>query len=40
MRRQITEGSKRMPPFGDTLQEKELADLISYLRSCRDKTKK
>ena len=36
MRRQITVGSKRMPSFGDTLQETELADLISYLRSCRD----
>jgi mono/diheme cytochrome c family protein len=40
MRRQITVGSKRMPSFGDTLQETELADLISYLRSCRDKQKK
>jgi ubiquinol-cytochrome c reductase cytochrome b subunit len=40
MRRQITEGSRLMPTFGDTLQETELADLISYLRSCRDKQKK
>jgi mono/diheme cytochrome c family protein len=40
MRRQIAEGSRLMPPFGDTLQETELADLISYLRSCRDKQKK
>jgi mono/diheme cytochrome c family protein len=40
MRRQIVEGSKRMPPFKDELQDKELADLISYLRSCRDKQKK
>jgi mono/diheme cytochrome c family protein len=39
MRRQITAGSRMMPPFGDTLQETELADLISYLRSCRDKKK-
>jgi mono/diheme cytochrome c family protein len=37
IRHQIVEGSNRMPPFGDTLQETELADLISYLRSCRDK---
>ena len=37
MRKQIDEGSKRMPPFGDDLQEKELKDLIAYLRSCRDK---
>ena len=40
MRRQIAGGSRLMPPFGDTLQETELADLISYLRSCRDKQKK
>jgi mono/diheme cytochrome c family protein len=40
MRRQIVEGSKRMPPFRDELQQRELADLISYLRSCRDKQKK
>ena len=39
MRRQIAGGSRLMPPFGDTLQEMELADLISYLRSCRDKKK-
>ena len=40
MRRQITNGSKLMPPFGDELQKTELSDLISYLRSCRDKMKK
>ena len=40
MRNQIVAGSKRMPPFGETLQEAEIADLISYLRSCRDKRKK
>jgi mono/diheme cytochrome c family protein len=40
MRRQIINGSKRMPPFRDELQKRELADLISYLRSCRDKMKK
>jgi mono/diheme cytochrome c family protein len=40
MRRQIAEGSRLMPPFRDTLQETDLADLISYLRSCRDKAKK
>jgi mono/diheme cytochrome c family protein len=39
MRRQITGGSRLMPPFRDELQETELADLISYLRSCRDKKK-
>ncbi len=40
MRRQIINGGKRMPPFGDELQKTELADLIAYLRSCRDKMKK
>jgi mono/diheme cytochrome c family protein len=40
MRRQIAGGSRLMPPFRDTLQETELADLIAYLRSCRDKQKK
>jgi len=37
MRKRISEGSNRMPPFGDDLQKKELEDLIAYLRSCRDK---
>lgn len=37
MRQQIVSGSKRMPPFGDELQASELADLLAYLRSCRDK---
>jgi mono/diheme cytochrome c family protein len=37
MRKQIVEGSKQMPPFGDDLQEIELADLIAYLHSCRDR---
>ncbi|MGP8226435.1 MAG: c-type cytochrome [Terracidiphilus sp.] len=40
MRLQITGGSRLMPPFGETLQDTEIADLISYLRSCRDKQKK
>lgn len=40
MRGQIVDGSKQMPPFRDELQETELADLIAYLRSCRDKQKK
>jgi len=39
MRRQIVEGSKMMPPFGDDIQDADLADLIAYLRSCRDKKK-
>jgi ubiquinol-cytochrome c reductase cytochrome b subunit len=39
MRRQILEGSKVMPSFSDDLQDSELADLLAYLRSCRDKKK-
>jgi hypothetical protein len=39
MRRQIVEGSKVMPPFGDVLESTDLTDLIAYLRSCRDKKK-
>jgi len=39
MRRQIVNGSKIMPAFGDVLQSAELNDLLSYLRSCRDKKK-
>jgi mono/diheme cytochrome c family protein len=39
MRRQIVEGTKTMPPFGDDLKDAELADLIAYLQSCRDKKK-
>jgi mono/diheme cytochrome c family protein len=39
MRRQIVEGSKVMPPFGDDLKDADLADLLSYLHSCRDKKK-
>jgi len=37
IRKQIVAGSNRMPPFGDDLQEKEVKDLVAYLRSCRDK---
>jgi mono/diheme cytochrome c family protein len=39
MRLQIVNGSKLMPPFGEDLQGADLADLLSYLRSCRDKKK-
>ena len=39
MRQQIIQGSKMMPPFGDVLQGTDLADLLSYLHSCRDKKK-
>jgi mono/diheme cytochrome c family protein len=40
MRKQITDGGKGMPPFGEILQKKELDDLIVYLRSCTAKPKK
>ena len=39
MRRQIVNGGKVMPPFGNVLDEKDLADLLSFLHSCRDKIK-
>jgi len=39
MRQQILAGSKVMPSFKDSLQENDLADLLAYLRSCRDKQK-
>jgi mono/diheme cytochrome c family protein len=39
MRQQIVNGSMRMPPFGDDLQSADLADLLAYLHSCRDKKK-
>jgi mono/diheme cytochrome c family protein len=39
MRRQIVEGTRTMPPFGDDLKDADLADLIAYLHSCRDKKK-
>jgi len=37
MRQQILEGSKVMPSFRDDLKDTELADLLVFLRSCRDK---
>jgi mono/diheme cytochrome c family protein len=40
MRHQIVGGSKIMPAFGDVLGDADLTDLLAYLRSCRDKTKK
>lgn len=39
IRQQIVEGSKRMPPFGDMIEQQDLADLLAYLHSCRDKKK-
>ena len=40
IRAQVIEGSKQMPPFGEVLKQSELDDLVAYLHSCRDKTKK
>ena len=40
MRTQIVGGSKIMPAFRDVLEDAELTDLLAYLRSRRDKTKK
>ncbi len=40
IRAQVIEGGKQMPPFGEILKQSELDDLVAYLRSCRDKTKK
>jgi mono/diheme cytochrome c family protein len=40
MRQQIVEGSKIMPSFKDVLNDSDLADLLAYLHSCRDKKKK
>jgi mono/diheme cytochrome c family protein len=40
MRLQIINGSKLMPPFGEDLQDSDIADLLSYLHSCREKEKK
>jgi len=39
IRRQIVGGSKVMPAFGTILSPKEIDDLVSYLRSCKDKPK-
>jgi mono/diheme cytochrome c family protein len=32
---QIHDGGKNMPPYGDALDEKQIADLVDYLRSKR-----
>jgi mono/diheme cytochrome c family protein len=40
IRKQIVDGGKGMPPFGEILQPKELNDLIAYLRSCTAKPQK
>jgi mono/diheme cytochrome c family protein len=40
IRTQVIEGGKQMPPFGDVLKQPEIDDLVVYLHSCREKTKK
>jgi ubiquinol-cytochrome c reductase cytochrome b subunit len=40
MRKQIVQGGKGMPAFGEVLQPNELDDLIAYLRSCKANPKK
>ncbi len=40
IRIQVIQGGKQMPPFGEILKQAELDDLVAYLHSCRDKTKK
>ena len=37
LRKQIVNGGRGMPAFGDVLERKELDDLLAYLRSCRTK---
>lgn len=40
IRKQIVQGGKGMPAFGEVLQPNELDDLIAYLRSCKAKPRK
>ena len=40
MRKQIVEGSKVMPAFGEVLDGTEIEDLLAYLHSCRDTGRK
>jgi mono/diheme cytochrome c family protein len=40
LRKQILDGGKQMPSFGDILKESETDDLVSYLQSCRKKKDK
>lgn len=40
IREQIVYGSKVMPAFQDVLKPDEINDLITYLRSCRDRRSK
>ena len=40
MRKQIVEGGKGMPAFGEVLEPKDIDDLVAYLRSCKAKPQK
>ena len=40
MRKQIVDGGKGMPPFGEILKPNELNDLIAYLESCKAEARK
>ena len=40
IRAQITHGGKEMPPFRDVLEPTQIDDLVAYLHSCRERTKK
>ena len=40
LQKQIVYGSKVMPAFGDDLDPGDLKDLITYLKSCRQKPAK
>ncbi len=40
IRKQIVQGGKGMPAFGEVLQPNEIDDLVAYLRTCKAKPKK
>ncbi len=40
IKKQIIDGGKQMPSFGEALQPSEIDDLVVYLRSLRDKKSK
>jgi mono/diheme cytochrome c family protein len=40
LQKQIVYGDKVMPAFGDDLEPNDLKDLITYLKSCRQKPAK
>lgn len=40
IRTQIIHGGNEMPPFTDVLEPDEITDLVAYLRSCRQKSKR